>query len=444
MKLTSLKSFAVIIGDVVAFYATLFFILYVRYGLDFWTQLSQHILSFTLILFVWMGTYYIAGLYDLRRLRNTLDFFQVLTGVLILNAILAIAFFYIFPVGIAPKTNLFIFIFIFGLIQAFWRRAFNRFAASLRPMSNVLLMGEGESVNELHRFLDQNPQLGYKIVLRALDNTEDLPDTLTEWRQLVSEHGLNLIVVPRHFRKNASLSRVFFELLENRVRLRDFPEFYESVLRKVPLREIDEEWFLENVTNQSLIYNDTKRAVELAAAIIFQMLALLPEILIALAIKLSSPGPVIYKQVRLGKYARPFMLYKFRTMRADAEKNGVQWAAANDARVTGVGRFLRATHLDELPQLINIIFGDLSFVGPRPERPEFVAKLKEIVPFYEIRLFVKPGVTGWAQIHHPADQTVDDVERKLEYDIYYLKNRSALIDLAILAKTARTIFTIPR
>lgn len=444
MKLPSLKPFAVILGDMLAFYATLFFILYVRYGEAFQEQLDQHLIPFTLILAVWMGIYYIAGLYDLRRLRNTLHFFRVLTGVLIANAILSISFFYIFPIGIAPKTNLFIFLIIFGLIQVFWRRAFNRFAASLRPMSNVLLMGEGESVNELHRFLDQNPQLGYKIVLRAPDSTEGLPDTLTEWRRLVSEYGLNLIVVPRHFRKNASLSRVFFELLENKVRIRDFPEFYESVLRRVPLHEIDEEWFLENVTNQSLIYNDTKRLVELAAAIIFQAVALLPEILIALAIKLSSPGPVIYKQVRLGKYARPFVLYKFRTMRADAEKHGAQWAAANDARVTSVGRFLRATHLDELPQLVNIITGDLSFVGPRPERPEFVAKLKEVVPFYEIRLFVKPGVTGWAQIHYPADQTVSDVERKLEYDIYYLKNRSILIDIAILAKTARTIFTIPR
>jgi lipopolysaccharide/colanic/teichoic acid biosynthesis glycosyltransferase len=131
-------------------------------------------------------------------------------------------------------------------------------------------------------------------------------------------------------------------------------------------------------------------------------------------------------------------------MRVDAEQHGPQWASANDKRTTLIGRVLRTTHLDELPQLLNILRGDLSFVGPRPERPEFVEKLKEVIPYYDVRTFLKPGVTGWAQIHHRADQTIADVERKLEYDIYYLKRRSVLLDIVIILRTVKAFFVNPR
>jgi lipopolysaccharide/colanic/teichoic acid biosynthesis glycosyltransferase len=145
----------------------------------------------------------------------------------------------------------------------------------------------------------------------------------------------------------------------------------------------------------------------------------------------------------VGEKGKEFMLYKFRTMRMDAEKDGAQWATKNDRRTTPIGGFLRASHLDELPQLWNIIRGDLSFVGPRPERPEFVAKLEARIPYYEARLFIKPGITGWAQIHHRADLTDEDVVEKLQYDIYYLKNRSPILDWAIILKTIKLLFVNP-
>jgi lipopolysaccharide/colanic/teichoic acid biosynthesis glycosyltransferase len=165
--------------------------------------------------------------------------------------------------------------------------------------------------------------------------------------------------------------------------------------------------------------------------------------LIALLVALTSRGPVIYRQVRVGEKGKPFTLYKFRTMRVNAEKDGAQWATKNDARTTPIGGALRTSHLDELPQLWNIIRGDLSFVGPRPERPEFVAKLAARIPYYEARLFIKPGVTGWAQINHRADLTDADVAEKLQYDIYYLKNRSPILDWAIILKTIKSIFVNP-
>jgi lipopolysaccharide/colanic/teichoic acid biosynthesis glycosyltransferase len=214
-------------------------------------------------------------------------------------------------------------------------------------------------------------------------------------------------------------------------------------MRKLPLADLEETWFLENIESAGQFYDPLKRAGEFLAAIAMIIVLLPLEALIALLVLITSRGPAIYKQVRVGKNGETFTLYKFRTMRQDAEKQGAQWATKKDPRATPIGKVLRASHLDELPQLMNIIRGELSFVGPRPERPEWVGKLKEQIPYYETRLLVKPGVTGWAQINHPADTDLEDVKQKLQYDIYYLKNRSLVLDLAIVVKTFKAFFVNP-
>jgi lipopolysaccharide/colanic/teichoic acid biosynthesis glycosyltransferase len=225
----------------------------------------------------------------------------------------------------------------------------------------------------------------------------------------------------------------------------DLANFYELVLRKIPLADLEETWFMENIESAAKFYDPLKRALEFIAALTIGVGLSPLEGLLALLVFLTSPGPVIYRQTRVGQYGEPFTLYKFRTMRNDAEKNGAQWASgAGDPRVTALGKFLRASHLDELPQLYNILRGDISFVGPRPERPEFVRNLKEEIPYYEVRFLIKPGVSGWAQLNHRADLTLDDVKQKLQYDIYYLKNRSAILDLAIILRTAKSLFVNPK
>jgi exopolysaccharide biosynthesis polyprenyl glycosylphosphotransferase len=158
-----------------------------------------------------------------------------------------------------------------------------------------------------------------------------------------------------------------------------------------------------------------------------------------LAVALDSRGPVFYRQERVGRGGRVFGLWKFRSMRVDAEANGAVWAKQNDDRVTRVGRFIRKTRMDELPQLINVLQGDMSFVGPRPERPVFVTQLKEQIPFYGLREAVKPGITGWAQIRYPYGASVEDARNKLELDLYYIKNGSLFLDLAILFHTVRHV-----
>jgi lipopolysaccharide/colanic/teichoic acid biosynthesis glycosyltransferase len=223
----------------------------------------------------------------------------------------------------------------------------------------------------------------------------------------------------------------------------DLPNFYEAVMRKVPLADLEETWFLENIEGAAQFYDPLKRAWELLAALVIGIILIPVEALIALLVLVTSRGPVIYRQIRVGKNGKDFTLYKFRTMKVDAEKDGVQWATKGDPRATAIGKFLRASHLDELPQLVNVIRGELSFVGPRPERPEWVKKLEAQIPYYETRLLIKPGVTGWAQLNHRADLDVKDVKQKLQYDIYYLKNRSLILDLAIIAKTLKSFFVNP-
>jgi exopolysaccharide biosynthesis polyprenyl glycosylphosphotransferase len=443
MKSSRLRLILLFLGDLAIFYGSLAAVLFIRYRAGFETQFANHFLPFTIILIFWIFVFYISGLYDPRRLRNGLEFLQVLLASIAINATIAFGFFYFIPLfGITPKTNLFAFVGIFIVLETLWRRYFNRVMTALRPASRVALIGGGQAAREMQEFLDQNPQLGYKVAIRIED--ANVPDKLAPWRDLVRLHALNFIVIPRSLKKNQGLNRIFFELLDMRVKAVEFPDFFEAVFRRVPLREIDEEWFLEHITQQSLIYNDIKRSAELVVALLLSIVLLPFQLLIALGVLATSRGPAIYKQVRVGKYGHPFTLYKFRTMRVDAEQHGPQWASANDKRTTLIGRVLRTTHLDELPQLLNILRGDLSFVGPRPERPEFVEKLKEVIPYYDVRTFLKPGVTGWAQIHHRADQTIADVERKLEYDIYYLKRRSALLDIVIILRTVKAFFVNPR
>ena len=439
-----LKIFTLFLGDIVALYASLFIALILRYGPAFYDQfLKSHVVPFTVIFIPWLIIFYIAGLYDLRTLRNGIDFLKILATSIALAAIFAILIFYFVPAfGIAPKTNLFIFIIIFAIIEIIWRRTFNKLTSSGEAPNKIILIGNGTTADDVARVIQENPHLGYAVVERVPENKASATPEMLE--NIALKANANTIIVPRHLKQETKLARTLYALFGKGILVVDLASLYERIMRKVPLIDLEETWFLENIEGSARFYEPLKRAGELLFAIILGILLSPILILIAIIVKITSPGPVIYRQVRVGKNGKEFMLYKFRTMRSDAERNGAQWASKNDARVTAFGKFLRASHLDELPQLRNVIVGDISFVGPRPERPEFVVKLKEQVPYYEVRLLVVPGITGWAQINHRADLTIDDVRQKLQYDIYYLKNRSFILDCAIALKTIKSIFINPK
>jgi exopolysaccharide biosynthesis polyprenyl glycosylphosphotransferase len=213
-------------------------------------------------------------------------------------------------------------------------------------------------------------------------------------------------------------------------------EFYERTMRRASLDDVDESWFLFNRPLRARrTYAAIKRVTDIVAGLIGSLLVCLIVPIIALLISLDDGGPVFFRQERIGRGRRPFLIWKFRTMREDAELDGPAWAVPNDARVTRIGRLLRRTRLDELPQFFNVLKGDMALVGPRPERPEFVRLLGRAVPFYQRRHLMRPGITGWATVRFGYGDSITDKWRSHEYDLYYLKHRSPLLDLEILART---------
>lgn len=222
----------------------------------------------------------------------------------------------------------------------------------------------------------------------------------------------------------------------------DLPGFYERFWLKVPVLHLQGGWLVFSYAFD-LLQNPLglrlKRILDIIASA-FLLLLLTPlMIIIVLLLLMDSPGPAIYRQTRVGEGKRVFTLYKFRSMRVDAENQGPQWASVSDSRITRFGKFLRVTRLDELPQLWNVLHGDMSFIGPRPERPEFTEMLERQIPYYDSRHLVKPGITGWAQVLYPYGASVNDAREKLQYDLYYIKHYSLLLDIAIVFKTIRVV-----
>lgn len=440
---STLKRAALLIGDVVVLYVSLAITLFIRSrGVPFETLIDQHLVPFSTLFVLWVAVFYVAGLYDLRRLRNNIMFVKTLALAIFVNIAIGIGFFYLIPAfGITPKTNLIIFSILFIIPAALWRRLFNRMLGGTVGRMPVLLVGEGETVREIHELMKTEPQYGYAIAAWMREEYEADPGRIETY---AADQSIELIVVPRQFKHNTELARSLYSLLSRGVAVRDALNIYEELSGKVPLRDVDEAWLLEHLTQGKRFYDELRSGLEYVIAAVLQVVFLPLELVIALLVKLTSPGPVIYRQVRAGQDAQPFILYKFRTMRNDAEKDGAQWAEPRDPRVTRLGAFLRYTHLDELPQLWNILKGEVSFVGPRPERPEFEAELEKGIPYYRIRHLIKPGITGWAQINYRYGASTEESYQKLQYDLYYLKNRSLIMDAAIMLKTIKTFFATPR
>ncbi|HRK08361.1 MAG TPA: sugar transferase [Pseudobdellovibrionaceae bacterium] len=228
------------------------------------------------------------------------------------------------------------------------------------------------------------------------------------------------------------------------VRVLDLADFYENVWRKVPVFYLERGWFALSGGFQ-LLHNPMgfrlKRLMDLALASLLLVIAVPIMLIVMLLIKLESRGGAVYTQQRVGEGGRVFTIYKLRSMRSDSEARGAQWAKSHDARVTRIGRFIRATRIDELPQLFNVLRGDMSFIGPRPERPEFTGELEQKIPYYSLRHLLRPGITGWAQVMYPYGATVEDAREKLQFELYYIKNYSLILDAAIILRTIRVVVT---
>ena len=262
-----------------------------------------------------------------------------------------------------------------------------------------------------------------------------------EIERITKERSISKIVVALEDRRGALPSRELVTLRVQGVRVEDAPTTLSGLTGRIALRAIKPSWFVFSDGFRRSKWNDLlKRTLDLSAGIAGFVLSAPIMAIVALAIRLDSKGPIIYRQVRVGRMGKNFEVLKFRSMHMDAEKvNGAQWATENDPRVTKVGRNLRKYRFDELPQFVNVIRGDMSFVGPRPERPEFVQELRKTISYYDERHTVRPGLTGWAQVQYSYGASVEDAFNKLEYDLFYLQHMSLTFDVAIILRTIRIV-----
>ncbi len=427
-----MRKFVIILMDTGLFYASLLAMLRIRYDMEFAQQYQLHLIPFGIIAILWFIIFYIANLYDPQTFRNTIHFYSALFQAVAVSAVFSITFFYLIPaLGITPKTNLFIFIIIFTGLEILGRWLFNGIVET-RFRKRTIIVGTSDQSREVAEFIKRHPQLGYELK-EVID-----PGTIRTLDDIVRRH-IDVIVIGPEAYQMPEIIDAFYHALARNITFYNLSTFYERLTGRVPLGAINQVWFLENISESSKrAYEFTKHIFDLVFGVVFALLSLIVYPFIACAIKLSSPGPLFYTQTRIGRLGAPFRIIKFRTMIPDAEaKTGAMWANENDNRITGVGRFLRRTRLDELPQLWNIIRGEMSLVGPRAERPEFHEMLKKEVPFYEERYLIKPGLSGWAQINFRYGSSVNDSAEKLQYDLYYIKNRSLVLDLGIVLKTIR-------
>lgn len=435
-----IKQALLLLGDIVILYFALALTLLIRYGVNDLAHMrvyNAHLESFSVIFVVWIFIFYVAGLYDLRTLKNDFRLVKNAAGALALGVLVAILYFYFVPALITPKTNLLIHAGLFAALGAFWRAGYNKIVGLEGSKERLLFVGSGPVTDELLAHINENPQIGYKIPYHMRGGLND-PE-FKHLAQIFLEHKISTIVIPSHIKKNLNSARVIYHQLALGIPVIDVATLYERVFEKVPLAETEEVWLLDNIAEYKRPYDIFIAPLERAGAVALFLLLLPLMALISIFIVLTSGFPILHRQTRIGKYGRRFTLYKFRSMRRDAETRGPEWAKEHDPRATFIGGILRYTHLDELLQLWNIISGDISFVGPRPERPEFVEQLKNEIPFYELRQLVNPGVTGWAQINYRYGASVKDAYEKLQYDLYYLKNRSFVLDVAIVLKTLKLL-----
>lgn len=292
----------------------------------------------------------------------------------------------------------------------------------------VCFLGDDQFCFNAATFLDERP-LPFKTK-SILDFAAENGEFLSEWA--VDEGVDEIVYDPKSYDDDESL----LECLDQGIKISPYADFVEDNYHMVPVEEISAEWlFSARLELAHPYYYGLKRAVDFVAGL--SGLVLTAPIMIAamILIKYESPGPAVYSQIRVGQFGRHFRIYKLRTMIQDAEKNGAQWAAQSDGRITKLGRFLRRTRLDEAPQFWNIVKGEMSLVGPRPERPEFVDQLGHRIPFFIQRHLVKPGLTGWAQINYPYGASIEDTRNKLKYDLFYIKRASVGLDAQVILRT---------
>jgi len=400
--------------------------------------------------FFCLATFYLFDLYDFLVMHDRRELVLRLIQALGLAWIALALSFYTFPsLMIGRGVSLIALPLALGLMVS-WRVSIHWFLGHPDFGERILIVGSGNLAVEVAREVLNRPDAGYRIVGFVGNDAELLGKSLINPRviglteqldEIVKRENIDRIVVAMGERRGQLPTNKLLQLsLAGEVNIEEGASFYERVTNRVSLNMLRPSWLIfTSRGRQKKISGLARTAVHWLVALMGAIFSLPIVIVTAILIRLESRGPIFYKQERVGKNGRPFTLMKFRSMRVDAEQDGPVWASKGDSRTTRVGRVIRKIRVDEIPQFWNILKGEMSFVGPRPERPHFVAQLAEEIPFYEQRHLIAPGLTGWAQIKYPYGASIEDARQKLQYDLFYIKNHSLLLDAIIMFETIKII-----
>jgi exopolysaccharide biosynthesis polyprenyl glycosylphosphotransferase len=439
------EKFFLLIGDLFIFAFSLWLSLALRGGFSgLWETYMDHLVPFSYIFALWILVFFIAGLYDKYTtiLKDSMP--RIIFNTQLINSGIAIAFFYLIPYfGIAPKTILFLDLVVTFILVYSWR-IYSHTILGAKRKEPAVIIGSGEEMQSLLKEINENPRAEFKFALTIDLDKESNTSYVQNIINKIKTEGVSVVVIDLKDKRIEPILPILYSQIFKGVKFIDMDKVYENVFDRVPLSFLEYEWFLENISlRHDIGYLFLKRFFDifLSLIILIILIPLFPIIAIAIMINTKNTK-ILISQKRIGEGGKEVKIYKFMSMLFD---DGGDPELSKKNRLTGVGKFLRKTRLDELPQAWNVIAGDLSLIGPRPEMPLFVELYEKEIPYYSIRHIVKPGLSGWAQIcqDNPPKGGVnfDDTKTKLSYDLYYLKNKSLMLDLNIGLKTIKTLLS---
>jgi sugar transferase (PEP-CTERM system associated) len=397
-----------------------------------------------------LASFYLHDLYDFLVMHNRRELVLRLVQALGLAWVAMALLFYVVPQLMIGRGVSLISVPLMLVLMVVWRISIHWLMGHPQIGERVLIVGAEQMAIETARAALEQRDAGVRIVGFTSNDPSKMGKSLVNPRviglssdiaEIVKRENVDRIVVSMGERRGQFPSEELLQLsLGGKVHIEECPSFYERLTGRVNLDMLRPSWLIFSGRGKQTRFSAVVRIVLHRLVALVGLIFSLPVMLVTIVfIKLESKGPVFYKQERVGKGGQTFMVLKFRSMRTDAEKDGPRWATTDDERITRVGRFIRKVRIDELPQFWNILRGDMNFVGPRPERPHFVSQLAKEIPYYEQRHLIAPGLTGWAQIKYPYGASIEDARRKLEFDLYYIKNQSLLMDAMILFETVKTV-----
>ena len=443
---SSVYTAILLVGDLVAYLFSLIIALAIRYGqMPGRALIYLHLSSFAILFIVFIIINFSAGLYNKRSLLSPNHIPGLLVRTQAIAVLISVAFFYFAPVSITPKANLFIYAVVSTLLLALWRMVIFPVASSARSQRAVLV-GVNSEIQDLFDEINTRSRYGITFV-EKLEPAASAEATVVKIGEAVRRANASVIVVDLHNKMVESAIPFLYSLIFSGVQVIDAAKLYEGIFDRVPLSMVGERWLVENTGASAvgrLVYDVVKRTIDILVAAVLGLISLIFYPFVFWAIHMDDKGPLFIRQDRIGRNGRPIKIIKFRSMAAN-DGGAYNSEGKSDLQVTRVGKFIRFTRIDELPQLWNVLRGDISLIGPRPELPALVYVYEKEIPYYNVRHLIQPGLSGWAQIYHATHPhhavAVNDTRDKLSYDLYYVKHRSFLLDLRIALQTFKALLS---